>query len=633
MTARESDGLPALIAAGGVTCSDGLPSTEGTLEISPSTMEVAADRGTTVVRLVTPKVQSVTRDVYGCATLRGAEFENTPTTQGACYASHWDQRILMNELMAPISSHTAVYSALTLAALEDSGWYRANYSVTEPLIWGRGLGCDFINEKCVGGSAGTQHGFCTVGLAPSAPHPAAASGCTPGHRAKGYCDVETWSGDLPTAYQYFSGEPAKGGSMAEADYCPHFRAWYARHVGLELESLLCRALPSCALRGATAVLHRRPGCRPPMRIPALIRSHANVLLLANLCAPISRVPIARVLCVARSLDSLVLPSRRSNGRCNDAANAPSTSSRGESFGSDADMCFDTTVVTASYVYDGNVNQGCYQTRCSEGVFQIGIALEDTTVEWVSCTEAGAAATPSSTGVSGGSVTCPDYPSLLCNPHLCPGLSCDGTEACVAGVCICGDAFGTECIQTPPAPSSPPRGPPPPAVPPQPPASPGSSYKSVISFSLTIDSTVEAFDSAAFKTSLTALLGNGITAADITLEISSGSVQVAASVIAPSATAASAAANTLSLTSTSDLSASLGVTVTAVTTPTVAVVQFAAPPPPTLPPPMPPSPPPATDMIMIIAIAAGGAAAVLLLVIIIYCVFCKKKKNVTWSSSA
>ena len=34
-------------------------------------------------------------------------------------------------------------TALTLAALEDSGWYKANYSMAEPFEWGRGRGCDF----------------------------------------------------------------------------------------------------------------------------------------------------------------------------------------------------------------------------------------------------------------------------------------------------------------------------------------------------------------------------------------------------------------------------------------------------------------------------------------------------------
>jgi hypothetical protein len=37
--------------------------------------------------------------------------------------------------------------------------------------------------------------------------------------------VAQWTAALPTAYQYFAGQPTLGGLMAEADYCPHFTGW------------------------------------------------------------------------------------------------------------------------------------------------------------------------------------------------------------------------------------------------------------------------------------------------------------------------------------------------------------------------------------------------------------------------
>ena len=46
--------------------------------------------------------------------------------------------------MAATISHTMLVSPLTLAALEDSGWYLANYSKASALTWGRGLGCSFL---------------------------------------------------------------------------------------------------------------------------------------------------------------------------------------------------------------------------------------------------------------------------------------------------------------------------------------------------------------------------------------------------------------------------------------------------------------------------------------------------------
>ena len=211
MTARELDGLPATTSA---TCADG-STRSNVLEVSSSTLQVASGRGgATIVRLVTPRVASVARDVFGCATLTGAELENQPTGSG-CYGSHWEQRNWLNELMAAVSSHAAVYSALTLAALHDSGWYVANYSATGPLLWGRSKGCSFINDPCVSSSGAHQPGFCST---------PGEEGCTPDFLAKGHCHVATYSADLPAPFRYFA-DPRTGGASQTADFCPYFAAY------------------------------------------------------------------------------------------------------------------------------------------------------------------------------------------------------------------------------------------------------------------------------------------------------------------------------------------------------------------------------------------------------------------------
>jgi hypothetical protein len=48
----------------------------------------------------------------------------------------------------PIDRSRSRLSPFTLAALEDSGWYVANYADAEPLDWGRGAGCDFVTSSC-----------------------------------------------------------------------------------------------------------------------------------------------------------------------------------------------------------------------------------------------------------------------------------------------------------------------------------------------------------------------------------------------------------------------------------------------------------------------------------------------------
>lgn len=540
MTPRESDGLPREMALNTVRCTDGNMNAASTqLEISASTLEVVQERGTWVTRLLTPRVVSVARDIFGCTTLRGPELENQPTSNTACYASHWEQRNFMNELMAPISSHTSVYSALTLAALEDSGWYRANYANAEPLLWGRNKGCSFLSEKCVGGSSGTLDGFCTVSLSPSPPQPAGAYGCTPGHRSKGYCDLETKSSDIaPAAYQYITGQPRQGGSMPEADYCPHYRG-------------------------------------------------------AN------------------------------GGACDLSSNAPSTNYYGESYASGS-MCFDTSVVLTGWVHSGSVTQGCYSTRCSGGSFQVGVLLGDGSTEWLTCTgsaneQVQGSSSAWTSGVSGGKVHCPATSALLCNPHACPGLPCDGNaEQCFGGVCVCGAAWGTTCSNTPL-----PRSPPPSATSP---AAPGSSVRSVVKFRVTCEGTVEAFDKAAFKDGLATFLGDDITKDDIKLTVTAASIHVDVKVVAPTASAASAASSSISSATVSSLSTALGVTVTSVSTPTISLEEIAAPHPPPPIAPSPASPPGLTLNLPLMLAFAGGVIACIVIGVLIWFFFCYKRRN-------
>lgn len=52
--------------------------------------------------------------------------------------------------MTGTSSMNPVFSGLTLALLEDSGWYHVNYSASDPLVWGRGQGCSFAQQSCAG---------------------------------------------------------------------------------------------------------------------------------------------------------------------------------------------------------------------------------------------------------------------------------------------------------------------------------------------------------------------------------------------------------------------------------------------------------------------------------------------------
>jgi hypothetical protein len=119
----------------------------------------------------------------------------------------------MNEIMTGISSRFAVYSNITLAFMEDSGWYRVDWAKapSEPLVWGRKLGCQFLTEKCETGWPSGNGYFCK--------DPSTQS-CTFDRRALGICAISKYSTQLEPVYQHFS-DPSTGGSVELPDFCPY----------------------------------------------------------------------------------------------------------------------------------------------------------------------------------------------------------------------------------------------------------------------------------------------------------------------------------------------------------------------------------------------------------------------------
>ena len=76
----------------------------------------------TVYLMVTPRVVRAVREHFACPTLEGAELEDQGG-DGTAF-THWEKRIFQNEAMTG-TVHTAqpAYSMITLALMEDSGWY------------------------------------------------------------------------------------------------------------------------------------------------------------------------------------------------------------------------------------------------------------------------------------------------------------------------------------------------------------------------------------------------------------------------------------------------------------------------------------------------------------------------------
>ena len=107
-------------------------------------------RGGTVERpmqmFVTPRVVEEAKKHFACDTLEGAELENQGGEGTAL--THWEKRIFENEAMTGVHTQDPVYSKITLALLEDSGWYRPDYQAATTLAFGHRLGCDFAKKSC-----------------------------------------------------------------------------------------------------------------------------------------------------------------------------------------------------------------------------------------------------------------------------------------------------------------------------------------------------------------------------------------------------------------------------------------------------------------------------------------------------
>lgn len=160
------------------------------------------------VFIKTPNVLKRARAAFNCPTLPGLQLENQGGSGSA--GSHWESRVMRTELMNPqLVSKNVVYSDLTLALFEDSGWYKPDYAYSASINFGYMKGCDFHNKKCIVNEKTLFHEFCTD---------TAATLCSASHLEKGKCKIVDYGEDLDEAFQYFS-DPEIGGN-AFTDYCP-----------------------------------------------------------------------------------------------------------------------------------------------------------------------------------------------------------------------------------------------------------------------------------------------------------------------------------------------------------------------------------------------------------------------------
>ncbi|RNC37795.1 GP63 group II protein, partial [Trypanosoma cruzi] len=174
-------------------------------------------RGMSKVSVIsTPKAKAVARQYHNCPTLEGIELEDEGGSESVL--SHWKKRNLRDELMTS-DLRVGLYSALTLAAFEDMGFYLANYSAAETLWWGNNSGCGLLEKKCLtDGISEYPDLFCNQFSR------AGYKLCTYNRLSLGRCKLKRHEEALPEEYQYFA-DPRVGGDGLYMSRCPYVKTY------------------------------------------------------------------------------------------------------------------------------------------------------------------------------------------------------------------------------------------------------------------------------------------------------------------------------------------------------------------------------------------------------------------------
>jgi hypothetical protein len=149
-----------------------------------------------------------------------------------------ERRIFRGELMTmPTKGERRHRSNMSLAYLEDTGWYLPHYAAAEPLEFGYLQGRDFARNPPNLWPSSARRYVCGTkattldGIVFDRSRPNAAS-CTFDRTSKGQCALQQWPTPLPPPLQYFirPQEGNFGGTDPVADYAP-FTAADAGGVG------------------------------------------------------------------------------------------------------------------------------------------------------------------------------------------------------------------------------------------------------------------------------------------------------------------------------------------------------------------------------------------------------------------
>ena len=192
---------------------------EKRVHISNTIQQQSSPDGEVYWEISTPTVKQVVRNHFDCQSLTGARLNPPiPDGNGSCMFSTLNLRYHFDEEMtslSPSADSAFRVSPLSLSILEDSSWYKANFTVATTPSFGRAAGCGFVYERCIAkGKVPYSNGYFCDTLEES------RLGCDFNHRNKAACDLHRQA-KPPANFQYFHPENSEFGSVyKDVDYCP-----------------------------------------------------------------------------------------------------------------------------------------------------------------------------------------------------------------------------------------------------------------------------------------------------------------------------------------------------------------------------------------------------------------------------
>ena len=168
------------------------------------------------------KVISVAKKYFNCSEIDGVELEESGGS--GTVGSHWEARILLGDYMnGVVYPEEQVISEFTLALLEDTGYYKANYYTGGLMRYGKNKGCDFIKKRCVDSKHEINPFFGNEFYDSIKSPDLIDASCSSGRQSRTY---HAWwiYNNLPDYYKYFTNE--QYGGFSPADYCPVSKEYY-----------------------------------------------------------------------------------------------------------------------------------------------------------------------------------------------------------------------------------------------------------------------------------------------------------------------------------------------------------------------------------------------------------------------